>query len=322
MNSERSTIVFNQKAGNGKAKMLAGYLSDSLKGAPVVPFEQFLREKNHNGHVDVVWSIGGDGSHTSVARGSRNGEATPVCVPMACGTVGLIPKILGTDRKVLESPHSYVNRLTAVLSDGQEVLVNPGVVVDNRSPGEMTAFLWTASTAWSVELLSELERQRGKGGKALRVGRSVIHALQRLSSLKPVPITVEGTTQEVREAIIWKYPLVPGKENPERGDSDILCTVTAEGSPQTAFCKALYDIAFMLYGKNSTGQGIQQMLLNGQEQVIFHHPDSGKYGLDSEITAAAGDLVIHSRDSEFPPYRLFRPVPLSSNAASSSCAHP
>ena len=316
MNSERSTIVFNQKAGNGKAKMLAGYLSDSLKGAPVVPFEQFLREKNHNGHVDVVWSIGGDGTHTSVARASRNGEATSHIVPLDLGTFGLIPKTLGTDKRCwgLERQRHYAKRLTERVKNGAEVTtIYPGTMEFSSGNQAIITWLWMVSTGCiSIPFMDELERKRGKAGRMKRLSSAFSRSVRSLYSYgEPTEISVNGDGEKVHEAIIMKYPLIPGFRNPSRGENDALWTVPVNEDDRLRLVVAvLRDTYRILTGRDVTGKGIMERGLNGTEEIIFpasaHGMFDNKMGIDSELYQVSEPVTIYSRDTTRSPYRLLR----------------
>lgn len=316
MNPERSKIVFNQNAGNGEAKEMAAHLSKSLNGARVVPFAEYLTDNNHALPVDVVWSLGGDGSHTSIARISRNGNETPRIIPLNLGTAGIIPKKLGTDKRWwgFESATHYVKRMAQTVRSAKEVTIYPGTV--EFSDEELRTWLWTiCCTGYvGVPFMDTLEKERGKTGRFTRLGRAFARTVRSLHSHdEPIEISVSSEEEKVYEAMIMKHPLIPGGENMSRGENDALWTVPATERNRLRLVTAvLRDTARILFGHEVTGTGIVERSLTGSEEIIFPASTQARFGsrmgIDSELYHVSGPVTIYSRRTNLSPYRLLVPI--------------
>lgn len=272
-------IVFNPRSGDGKRPaIIAGEMKDLLgERVEIYNFFDILRAPEKIAEKNVI-TVGGDGTHGTVAILHRRQSPQGWYCAADGGTAGIVAESLGWGRKLRESSQAYAVRISRDVQNQayNQIHIPLGTRrymqnnADSAPIVQEDIFFWNIGVGMPLTSgLRAIEKSRETKSFLQRTKQfceSYYHALKRAH---PRTIITRGSRRTVFEAHIHKDPFrnVQLFTLPYTGH-DILITIPY-GKRSNIVRRILIDGMLMVSRLPPIAHGIEIIPLRSHEVVIF-----------------------------------------------------
>ncbi len=282
MRARKALLVFNPNAGHGKAAELltklrqvlgsGGFLLDDAPTRGPAHATEIAALARERGDHDVLFALGGDGTHREVAAGLIGGDLPLAMLP--AGTANVLPLALDLPQDPLAAARLLI---------GPTRRRDMTVGLCNGDP-----FLMMASCGIDAEVLARTRSEDKKRWGQAAVLKNAFAGWLRYS-FPPMQVTTGGITHESSFVVAANIPWYGGPfEMAPTADpfDDSLELVEWHGSDRRAFLTFLLDVGLAAHPRR------EDVSFRSVDSMVIESADRFCYQLDGDAFWAEKPLQI------------------------------